>query len=284
MLKVILDQMITPDEEDTGMSERAPWGDFPPVLRNGELGSLKLQPEYEAAKGGDRAAALAMVSRLVTHEFLDQMREQLAGRKPVLVPVLAVEQGGLNKIPLAFARVVGHHLGLPVATEIGMREKVGRTNSGSDHRLVACPSFAGEVEAGQEYVILDDTVSMGGTLAALRGFIENRGGNVILAAAMTAHEGALSLAVKQRMLDSILAKHGPEMGQLCQEELGYDLSLLTQGEAGHFRAAASVEAMRLRLHDARDAARQRMDAASADATEQQSLNTAPAPKPGPRMG
>ncbi|MCO4065368.1 hypothetical protein FA101_16420 [Pseudomonas aeruginosa] len=144
------------------MSERAPWGDFPPVLRNGELGSLKLQPEYEAAKGGDRAAALAMVSRLVTHEFLDQMREQLAGRKPVLVPVLAVEQGGLNKIPLAFARVVGHHLGLPVATEIGMREKVGRTNSGSDHRLVACPSFAGEVEAGQEYVILDDTVSMGG--------------------------------------------------------------------------------------------------------------------------
>lgn len=266
------------------MSERAPWGDFPLVLRNGQLGSLKNEPEYEAAKGGDREAALSLVSRLVSRDFVDSMRDQLAGRKPVLVPVLATEQGGLNKIPLAFARVLAHHLNLEVETGIGMREKVGRTGAGADHRLVAVPSFAGEVEAGQHYVILDDTVSMGGTVASLRGYIENRGGKVILAATMTAHEGALSLAVKPRMLDAIMAKHGPEMGKLCQEELGYDLSLLTQGEAGHFRAAASVEAMRLRLHDARDAARLRMDAPAVDPAEQQSLNEGPTPKPGPRMG
>lgn len=41
------------------IAERAPWADFPPVIRNGELGSLKNEPDYEAAKHGRNSCVLA---------------------------------------------------------------------------------------------------------------------------------------------------------------------------------------------------------------------------------
>ncbi len=37
-------------------AERAPWGDFPAVVRNGDLKDLSKEPEYEAAKHGDHKA------------------------------------------------------------------------------------------------------------------------------------------------------------------------------------------------------------------------------------
>ena len=36
-----------------GVGERAPWRQFPRVIRNGGLGSLQDEPEYGAAKAGD---------------------------------------------------------------------------------------------------------------------------------------------------------------------------------------------------------------------------------------
>ena len=46
-----------------GLAERAPWDGFQPVIRNGDLGSLKSEREYEAAKSGDVDAACEMVFR-----------------------------------------------------------------------------------------------------------------------------------------------------------------------------------------------------------------------------
>ena len=41
-----------------GIGERAPWGDFPPVIRNGDLHASKKEPEYHAAKAGNMPAAI----------------------------------------------------------------------------------------------------------------------------------------------------------------------------------------------------------------------------------
>ena len=234
-----------------GIGERAPWGDFPPVIRNGDLGTLKNEPEYEAAKSGDMPAAIDLVNRLLTSDLLEKIRQQITNSKPRLLPVLAIETAGNNKIPLATAEILADRLNLELEQDIVQRERVGRTGKDSNHRLAFNPSFEGKVKAGEAYLIVDDTLTMGGTLASLRGYIENRGGKVVAAVVMTAGNNSLDIAIKQKMLDNINNKHGPLMNQFWQETFGYGIDKLTQSEAGHLRRAASVDEIRDRLVKAR---------------------------------
>lgn len=235
-------------------AERAPWGDFPKVVRNGDLGSLTNEPEYQAAKQGDAEAALNLVERLISDDTVAQLKTLIGDDKPRIVPVLAVEAAGNNKIPAMMAVVLADRLGLEVETDIVQREKVARTGAGSDHRLAFNPTFEGGVIPGQKYIVVDDTLTMGGTIASLRGYIENNGGKVMAASVMTAHEGALDLAVKPKMLAGINEKHGPAMDAFWKETFGYGIDRLTQGEAGHLRAAPSVDAIRDRIAAARNEA------------------------------
>lgn len=254
-----------------GRGERSRWGKFPRVIRNGDLGQLKEQPEYIAAKEGDAGAALDLVDRLVTDEMIGQIEALIGNDQDTLIlPVLATESAGNNKIPLALAEVLGDRLGLPVETGIVQREKIQRTNSSADHRLAFNPSFDGTVAPGQKYLVIDDTLTMGGTLASLRGYVEHRGGQVVGAAVMTAHPGALDLPVKPKMLADIEKKHGRAMNDYWKEEFGYGIEQLTQGEAGHLKAAASVEAIRDRISAARHAGIERLDEGGDKATEGQS--------------
>ncbi len=94
---------------------------------------------------------------------------------------------------------------------------------------------------------------MGGTLASLKGYVENRSGVVVSAMVMSAHEGALKLPVKPKMLADITRKHGQEINKFWKETFGYGISKLTQGEAVHLRKSMSVDAIRTRIVAARDA-------------------------------
>ena len=235
-----------------GRGERAPWNDFPAVIRNGDLGDLKNEPEYLEAKEGDLEAALDLVERLITDDTIEQLSELIGDEKPVILPVLAEEATGRNKIPIAFAQEIAERLNLDVETDIIQQEFVGRTDSGADHRLEFNPSFEGEVKQGKKYIVVDDTLTMGGTLASLRGYIENRGGQVVGATVMTAHPGALDMVVKPNMLEAIGVKHGQVMNEFWKENYGYEIDKLTQGEAGHLKAAQSVDSLRERLTKARD--------------------------------
>ncbi|ARR15357.1 phosphoribosyltransferase [Xanthomonas citri] len=238
----------------TRKAERAPWGDFPPVIRNGDLKALEREPEYIAAKSGDADAAVELVDRLLTEATARQIGDQLRSLPDVrLLPVLALEASGANKIPLAVAEVLGDRLGIEVEHDIVQAERVNRTGSATDHRLAYNPTFDGPVKPGRSYFIVDDSLTMGGTIASLRGYVVNRGGLVAGAAVMTAHEGALRLPVTEKTLAAIQQKHGDAMKHYWQQEFGYDLSQLTNGEAGHLRAAPSVDAIRTRIAAARNA-------------------------------
>ena len=230
-----------------GIGERAPWGDFPPVIRNGDLHSSKKESEYQAAKAGNMLAAINLVERLLTDDTVEKIRRRIMDSKPLVLPVLAVETSGNNKIPLAMAEVLAKRLNLEVESNIVQSERVGRTGTNANHRLAFNPSFEGEVKTGQAYLIIDDTLLMGGTIASLRGYIENRGGRVVGASVMDAQEGAVDIAVKPKMLAAIENKHGPSMNQFWQENFGYGIDKLTQSEAGHLRRAASVDEIRDRL-------------------------------------
>ena len=234
-----------------GVGERAPWWDFPPVIRNGDLHSSKKEPEYEAAKAGNTPAAINLVDRLLTDDTVEKIRRLIRDSKPLVLPVLAVETSGNNKIPLAMAKVLAKRLNLEVELNIVQSERVGRTGTDANYRLAFNPSFEGEVKTGQAYLIIDDTLLIGGTIASLRGYIENCGGRVVGASVMDAQEGAVDIAVKPKILTAIENKHGLSMNQFWQENFGYGIDKLTQSEAGHLRRAASVDEIRDRLVKAR---------------------------------
>jgi len=243
-------------------STRADWTGFPSVVRNGDLNTLSREPEYMAAKSGDAPAALTLIERLLTDQAIESVRSLITDPANTrIIPVQAEEATGRNKIPLAIAEVLADRLGLEVDYSICQIERVRRTGASADHRLAFSPSFDGSVVPGQAYLIVDDTLTMGGTLAALRGHLIQQGGVVLGAAVMTAHEGALNLPVTPSMLERIQQKHGNAMNEYWQQEFGYGIERLTQGEAGHLRAAASVEAIRDRISAARDAARRPVDEA-----------------------
>ncbi|VEE63125.1 Uncharacterised protein [Shewanella putrefaciens] len=98
------------------------------------------------------------------------------------------------------------------------------------------------------------------------------------AAVMTAHPGAVDLAVKPKMLADIERKHGQAMNNYWKEEFGYGIEQLTQGEAGHLRKAPTVDAIRDRITAARNAAGWAMDesrAGQTPATESEGVKRGP---------
>lgn len=244
-----------------GHGERSPWNDFPHVIRNGSLGSIKDDPAYLKAKSGDATAALDLVIRNLSDESVAKVKELIGSRKPSILPVLGIEGAGKNKIPAAVAAVLADRIGLEVEADIVQIDKISRTGSGADHRLAFNPSFSGKVMPGREYLIVDDNLTMGGTIASLRGYVQNRGGEVIGAVVMAARENSLSIAVTPKMLAAIRAKHGHEMNEFWEKNFGYGIDRLTQAEAGHLRRAASIESIRDRIIAARHAGIHRMDAA-----------------------
>lgn len=134
-----------------GVGERAPWGDFPPVIVNSLWMTFRNEPEYQAAKSGNEKAALELIDRLLTDSTMQRVTKQIGDSKPLILPVLAVEKAGNNKIPLTMARVLAKRLTLDVEENVLQRERVGRTGTGADHRLAFNPSFEGEIKTGQTY-------------------------------------------------------------------------------------------------------------------------------------
>jgi hypothetical protein len=98
------------------------------------------------------------------------------------------------------AEEIGQRLALSVDNgEIRQINKVGHTRALSWQRMVTPPLFGGSVRAGLEYVIVDDHVGLGGTLANLRGYIEKSGGYVIAATTLTQSRNTAKIALTSQM-------------------------------------------------------------------------------------
>ncbi|MCU4676401.1 phosphoribosyltransferase [Catenovulum sp. 2E275] len=231
---------------------RVAWNDFPPVFILSPLGTAKNHSDYDdAKKNGDNSAALRLVKDIVPKNKLKDLKERLGSSTALILPVHAIEEFGTNKIPAALAYYLSVKLELKFCGDIVQANKPQRTDKGAFYRLSQYPFFDGDVQPGADYVILDDTLSMGGTFASLRGYIENKGGNVILAVALTGHEGAALLNIKEAMLKNIRDKHGDELDEWWRKEVGFGVDKLTQGEAGHLKKAPNVEEIRNRIIEER---------------------------------
>ena len=241
----------SPNSSTEPRAERAPWGDFPPLVRNGTLDELKNNENYQAAKAGDAKAALDLVQSLLNEQTVTDIQNMVGERKPIIVAIHAEEGIGRNKIPAMMAKVLSMHTGWQVDNQLLQASYAGRTGMDSSYRLAFPPAFSGEVQKGRDYLIVDDNATMGGTIASLRGYIENRGGHVIGATVMSARATGLDIVPTQKQLDAIQRKHGDTPNDYWTNTFGYGIDCLTRGEAGAIRTSPTFDDIRNRIDDAR---------------------------------
>ncbi|EBB1398666.1 PLxRFG domain-containing protein [Salmonella enterica] len=232
---------------------RSAWDDdFPDTVLHGRLGDATAHKDYEAAKGGDDAAARRLVADVMTRQSVDKLRQLLNGRKAILAAVHAEEAVSRNAIPQAMADVLGKVLDLEVDPYLLQAAKVGRTAQDGFGRLTNQPAFEGPVRTDLPYILLDDTLTQGGTLANLKGYIENHGGKVIGTSALTGKRYSAKIALAAETLDK-LRNHfeGTDLENWWNEQHGYGFDRLTESEANYLIRAADADKIRDRVLAAR---------------------------------
>lgn len=240
----------------TIQATRLPWpADFPDVVVHTTVLKRDGHPSYASAKSGDPEAALTLASDLLDMKSVEVLRSLISLREALLLPVIADETHGFNAIPDAMAQVLGRSFNLPVvAGEIVQTNKVGHTRAPAFQRLVTPAVFDGDVQSGAAYVLVDDHVGLGGTLANLRGHVEAHGGKVIAITTLTESRDARRISLRPETRDLLWKRHGEELDQLWRAQFGHGIDCLTEVEAlqlcrqpsvagiENFLAKAAVEA------------------------------------------
>lgn len=228
---------------------------FPRVVVHTDLQSRDQHRLYEPAKSGSAEAALSLATRLLNRQAIADIRKLIAGRNVLILPVVADEAMGFNAIPDGMAHVLGRELQQDVvAGGIVQSNKVGHTRAKAFQRIVTPAEFKGDVQEGANYLLVDDHVGLGGTLANLRGHIEVNGGNVIGMTTLTKSQGAEQISLTTETRDALWTLHGQTLNTLWQSAFGHGLNSLTEleglvlcrqptiGAIANFLAQASIEA------------------------------------------
>jgi hypothetical protein len=234
------------------MSLRTAWkAEFPEVIVHTTVGRRDGHPDYVAAKSGQREAAVRIACDLLSDDAMARIRARLSDQRPTIVPVRAIETTGINLIPDAMSHELGRLLGLQVTTAIVQTNTVGHTRATGFHRLAFQPTFDGDVEPHGAYLLVDDHVGLGGTLANLRGHIEGLGGRVLMATTLSASRNSEVLALRARTLQALREKHGEPLNTYWRDDFGFGVDLLTEAEAGYLRRTPSLDAIRAGVAKAR---------------------------------
>lgn len=226
---------------------------IPDVLIGSTLGSASSHPDYPAAKAGNVDAAMRLALDLVTPELVAKVKKQIGVARPRVVPVTAEEAAGRNKIPMAASAVLAGQLGLDVETGIVQANRAHRTGMDGLDRIFAPVDFAGVVKPGP-YLLVDDTLTQGGTFAALASHIREGGGTVAGVIALTGKQYSATIQPSPETLASLRQKHG-DLENEFRAATGYGFDALTQSEARYLARYEPAQRLRDRIVEAGRAGR-----------------------------
>ena len=128
-------------------------------------------------------AAHRVVKQCVKPKRIEAFREEFANA--FVLPV-----SGANALPMALAQEVG----LEVWDKIIRTDKVKRKELPAIKRLQHKPIFTGIIKYDAQYVIIDDIVTQGGTITALRKYILSNGGKVAAIMALAYAIGSYNIS------------------------------------------------------------------------------------------
>lgn len=235
------------------MPPRTAWSEFPDVVIHAAESAVKMHPAYSAAKAGDSDAAFCLVSDTLSPQAVAAVLAIAAGRRPLLTSAHAFERTGVNAIPEALADELSRQTGFPVDASIVQVNVVGHTGADGYVRLARQALFDGEVLSYRDYLLVDDFIGQGGTLANLKGFIETHGGRVIGATVLTGKPYSAKLSPKNEQLTALRAKHGNALEIWWRQRFGHGFDCLTQSEARYLERSPDADTIRNRLAAAEQA-------------------------------
>ncbi len=218
---------------------------IPDAIIGSTLGTASSHPDYAAAKAGDVHAAVRLALDLVTPELVAKVKAQVGDARPRVVPVTAEEAAGRNKIPLAVAEVLASRLGLDVETGIVQANRAHRTGMDGLDRIFAPVDFAGAAAPGP-YLLVDDTLTQGGTFAALASHIREGGGTVAGVVALTGKQYSAKIQPSPDILSSLRQKHG-DLENEFRAATGYGFDALTESEARYLARYEPAQRLRDRI-------------------------------------
>lgn len=228
-----------------------PWEpNLPPVAIHAPKDEVSTHPCFAGARSGDVDAAALLVADTCSGAAVDWLADLGRGSEPLLAAVLAQDAEGLNVLPEVLAHGLHLLLGWEVDTEL-VQVNLAHGNPPARQAL-----FAGAVEPGRAYVLVDDFADRGATLATLRDHIIAGGGRVLGATALTAdktfpassapgapaHPGARRLGVRDEPGLSV----GAFVVALPQPEAGPDPGSFSAAHIERLRAAKRVVKERAR--------------------------------------
>ena len=240
------------DLKEMKQPPRVAWEGFADVVLLAGESAVKQHPEYPDAKSSnDVVAAANLVNSLVDETAITAVRALIAAVSesgdPMLVSAHAWESQGLNAIPAALTRLLKERLGIPREIAIVQTNVVSHTGADGYGRLARQACFDGPIEAGREYVMVDDFIGQGGTLANLRGWIEKQGGKVVGAVALTGKPYSAKLNPSQEQLHELRQKHGSDFEKWWKAHFRHTFDCLTQSEARYLARSPDVDTIRNRL-------------------------------------
>jgi hypothetical protein len=222
---------------------RMPWErEFPDAFVNAPWASkvagvatLRDHALYNAAKGErDVGAALQIIDDLADKRCiygLADLSEDL-GQTPTLIAPACQPNDSNNALAIGYAQWLSHELDWPVETRVFQSKTVSRDFQGSWVRIANRCNFYGEIDKSAAYVIVDDVITTGGTLADLRSFILRKGGRVIGMSAIAARDGNWQ---RIRLDDGTRANleqfYGRDLAEFCHRHFGFSHECFTEAEA-----------------------------------------------------
>jgi hypothetical protein len=231
---------------------RIGWGDFPDVLICASEGTVHKHPRYAQAKIGDAISADALVEDILAVTDMDAIRKFVGDSHPRLLAVHALESAGMNAIPRVLAKHMSNDFGLALDSGISQLNRVTHTRADGYHRLANPAVFDGRL-LKSNYILIDDFIGQGGTLANLRGYVHQHGGTVVGAISLAGQQRSSRLRLGEETLHKLRSKHGDELEKWWLSTFGYGLDCLTESEAAYLCRSDSFDVITTRLATARRA-------------------------------
>ncbi|WP_133122825.1 hypothetical protein [Zhengella mangrovi] len=243
---------------------RMPWPeDFPDVFVNGiwrspdgsDYSGLWDHPLYQAAKGErDVDSAMRIIDDLAKEEVVDSLRGLAirCGKTPIVIAPSADIAETNNALAISYANWIGHELDWPVEERVFQDKTVSRDRQGGWFRLAHRASFYGQIDSATPYVIVDDVITMGGTMADLRSFIHRKGGSVIGMSAIASREGTdKQIRLGNDTLARLEEHYGSDFSSNCCELFGFPHECFTRDEGLRLLACKGYDSLRENILRAR---------------------------------
>ena len=240
------------DLKEMKQPPRVQWNAFPDVLLLASESEVKQHPDYPDAKSShDVTAAANLANSLVDESRIAEVRSLIAQISErgglMLVSASAYEGEGFNAIPAALTELLSERLGTPFDRTVVQTNIVNHTGADGYGRLARQAAFEGRVEKKREYLMVDDFIGQGGTLANLRGWIEKQDGKVVGAIALTGKFYSAKINPSQEQLHELRQKHGSDFEKWWKAHFGHTFNCLTQSEARYLAHSPDVDTIRNRL-------------------------------------